>query len=88
MIGNAMSRMWKERKDPAEVDVQITKGERRLAQQITLIQWMTKKGQDTEEVAKLLWHYQQALEQLRWHRQLISDDIAPLEGPDHGAPST
>ena len=85
MIGSAMSRIWKEREDLAEADVHIAEGERRLAQQITLIQWMAKKGQDTEEATKLLWHYKQALEPLRRHRQLIWDEIARLEGPEQEA---
>ena len=81
-----MPRIRKEREDLAEADVHITEGERRLAQQITLIEWMAKKGHDTEEATKLLWNYMQTLEQWRRHRQLTLDEIARLEGPNHEAP--
>lgn len=81
-----MSRAWKEREDLAKADVDIAEGERRLAQQISLIQWMAKKGQDPEEATKLLWNYQTTLEAWREHRRLILQEIARLEGPDPEAP--
>ncbi|WP_114771326.1 hypothetical protein [Microvirga subterranea] len=81
-----MSRIRKEREDLAKANVHIAEGERRVAQQIGLIQWMTKKGHDTEEATKLLWNYQTTLETWREHRRLILQEIARLEGRDPEAP--
>ena len=75
-----MSCAWKEREDLAQADHHIAEGERRLAQQITLVEWMAKNRKDTEEATKLLWNYMQTLEQFRRHRQLILDEIARQEG--------
>jgi len=81
MIGSAMPHAWKEREDLAKAEIDVAEGERRLAQQITLIQAMAKKGHDTEEATKLLWNYMQTLEQFRRHRQLSLDEIERQEGP-------
>jgi hypothetical protein len=66
----------KEREDSAKAEADITEAERRVAQQITLIGLMARKGQETEEATKLLWNYMEALQHHRRQRQLILDEIA------------
>ncbi len=82
MIGSVMPHAWKEREDLAKADLDIAAGERRVAEQIALIEQMTRKGQNTTEASRLLRNYDETLEQFRFHRQLILDEIARQEGPD------
>ncbi len=65
-----------EREHLAKANRDIAEGERRVAEQIILIQRMTKRGQDTTQAERLLQNFEEALEQWRIHRQLILDAIA------------
>ncbi|EIM26812.1 hypothetical protein [Microvirga lotononidis] len=81
-----MPHAWKECEDLAKADIDISEGERRVAQQITLIGWMAQKRHDTEEATKLLWNYQTTLAGWREHRRLILEAIERLEGLGHDIP--
>lgn len=78
-----MPHVWTERDHLAKADMDIAAGEKRVAEQIALIEWMTKKGQDTAEAEKLLRTLEQTLETWREHRQNILDAIARENGTQH-----
>ena len=75
-----MPNLQQEREHLARADRHIAEGARRVAEQIDLIAWMTKKGHDLTEAQKLLRNYEETLAQWRWHRRLIMEEITRLEG--------
>ena len=81
-----MSDLRKERDDLARADQQIADGERRLSDQVLLIERMIKHGHDTTEAKRLLQNYEETLKQWHCHRQLIIHEIARLEGPGSASP--
>jgi hypothetical protein len=76
-----MSHLWKERQDLDKADADIAAGEKRVTEQITLIERLAAEGQDTTEARKLLRNYETTLEAWRDHRRLILEEIERLEGP-------
>jgi aspartate aminotransferase-like enzyme len=80
MIGSAMAYAWKEREELAKAERDIAEGERLVAEQVLRIGWMARRGHDTREAETLLRNYEQPLEQLRRHQQLILDEIRRQEG--------
>ena len=71
-----MSNLQQEREHLALAEHHIAAGERRLAQQIALIEQMTREGHDTILAKEFLKILEQTLEEWRVHRQLIVDTIA------------
>jgi hypothetical protein len=71
-----MPNQQQEREHLAKANRDIAEGERRVAEQIILIQQMTERGQDTTQAQQLLQNYEETLEQWYIHRQLILDAIA------------
>jgi hypothetical protein len=59
----------------AKADRDIAEGERRVAEQIILIEQMRKDGHDTTLAKELLRNLEQTLEQWYAHRQLILDAL-------------
>jgi hypothetical protein len=86
MISNTMPHAWKEREDLAKAEADITAGEKRVSEQILLIDELVRDGHDVTEAGELLQSFEDTLEQWRWHRQLILDEIRRQEGPDPEAP--
>jgi hypothetical protein len=60
-----------EREDLAQADQHIAESERRLADQIRVIEGMIQNGHNTALAEECLCHLQQGLEQWRARRQLI-----------------
>ncbi|WP_246742370.1 hypothetical protein [Microvirga splendida] len=75
MLAVAMPDLQQELRPLAQADRHLADGAGHVAEQIALIEWMTKKGQDTTEAEKLLRNFKQILEQFRVHRRLILDAI-------------
>ena len=86
IIRSAMPHAWTEHEHLAKADIDIAAGEKRVAEQIALIAWMARKGQDTAEAEKLLRTLERTLETWRDHRRLILEAIARQEGPDRADP--
>jgi len=82
MIGSTMPHAWKEREDLAKADIDIAEGEKRVAEQIALVERLAAHGHDLTEAKKLLQNYEQTLEAFQAHRQIILDEIARQEGPE------
>jgi hypothetical protein len=61
----------------AKADRDIAEGERRVAEQIILIEQMRKDGHDTTLAKEFLRNLEQTLEQWYAHRQLILDALGP-----------
>ncbi|WP_262031495.1 hypothetical protein [Microvirga sp. Mcv34] len=57
-------------------DRHLAEGKRRIAEQIVLIQNLTRCGHDTTEAKKLLQNFEDTLEIWHTHRGLILDAIA------------
>jgi phage-related minor tail protein len=77
-----MSHTWKEREDLAQADRHIAEGERRSAEQQRLIEQIAEAGQSTAEAKRLLWNFEETLDQFRVHRQLILDEMGHQEGSE------
>jgi hypothetical protein len=75
MIVGAMPDLQQEQLDLDRADLHIAQGERRVAEQILLIERMGRKGHDTAEAEKLLRNFEQTLENWRDHRRLILDAL-------------
>ncbi|WP_114948706.1 hypothetical protein [Microvirga calopogonii] len=71
-----MPNVQHEREHLAKADRDIADGERRVAQQIILIEQMRKDGQNTALAEEFLRNLEQTLEQWHAHRRLILDAIA------------
>ena len=76
MIASTMPDMQQEREHLAKANRDIAHGERRVAEQIILIQQMTEKGQDTALAEEFLRTLEQTLEQWHIHRRLILEALA------------
>ena len=76
-----MTYAWKEREDLARADRDIAAGEKRIADQILVIQGLITSGRDTTEAETRLHTYRQTLQGQRRLRDLILDEIARLEAP-------
>ena len=76
MIASTMPDMQQEREHLAKANRDIADGERRVAEQIILIQQMTEKGQDTALAEEFLRNLEQTLEQWHVHRRLILEALA------------
>ena len=76
MIASTMPDMQQEREHLAKANRDIADGERRVAEQIILIQQMTEKGQDTALAEEFLRKLEQTLEQWHVHRRLILEALA------------
>ncbi len=83
-----MPHAWKEHQDLAKAEADIAAGERRVAEQILRLEELSRDSHDTTEAERLLRNFEETLEQFRVHRQLILDEIARQEGPDHEARRT
>lgn len=77
-----MSALDKERADLAKAERDIVEGERRVAEQLLLIERLGQSGHDTRGAELLLENYRQTLEQWHVHRQLILYAIERLEASD------
>ncbi|WP_114946763.1 hypothetical protein [Microvirga calopogonii] len=71
-----MPNVQQEREHLAKADRDIADGERRVAEQIILIEQMRKDGHDTALAEEFLRNLEQTLEQWHAHRRLILDAIA------------
>ncbi|KLK90490.1 hypothetical protein AA309_25430 [Microvirga vignae] len=74
-----MTDLQQERDDLIQADRHLAQGERRIADQIALIQWMTMKGYNTAVATDLLRLLEQTLALWQEHRQLILETIARHE---------
>ena len=82
-----MPRATKEREDLAKAEVDIAEGEKRLSEQIALIERLAEHGHDVTEAERLRRNYEQTLEEFRRHRALILYEIERQEGPEpHDTP--
>jgi hypothetical protein len=71
-----MADLQQEREHLILADRHLAAGERRIAEQITLIEKMIQQGQDAAEAKKLLRNFEVTLKIWHAHRQLILDTIA------------
>ncbi|EIM31211.1 hypothetical protein MicloDRAFT_00002010 [Microvirga lotononidis] len=71
----AMVDKQKELEDLAKADQDIADGERRVADQIILIEQMIRQGRDTALAEEFLRSLEQTLEQWHVHRRLILDAL-------------
>ncbi|MFC4171586.1 hypothetical protein ACFOYU_05885 [Microvirga sp. GCM10011540] len=76
IIGKAMPDTQQEREHLAQADQHIAEGERRVAEQIALIERMIEQGQDTTLAKDFLRTLEQVLPQWHAHRRLILGRIA------------
>ena len=76
-----MAEVLDEHAELAKADADIAAGERRVAEQIELIEWLAKHHHDTAMAEQLLRVFEQTLDAWREHRQLILGAIARQEGP-------
>jgi hypothetical protein len=76
MLAVAMPDIEQELQHLAQADRQLAEGNRRVAEQIALIEHMTEKSQDTTEARKLLRNFEQILGHFHVHRQLILAALA------------
>ncbi|EIM25941.1 hypothetical protein [Microvirga lotononidis] len=74
-----MTNLQQERDELVQADRHLAEGERRIGEQIDLIQWMTKHGYDTVVAKDLLRLLEETLTIWKEHRQLILDAIARHE---------
>lgn len=65
----------KEAADLAKADEDIAAGEKRLADQISLIEELKYRGESTEEAEKVRHTFEEVLKVFRAHRQLIVDAL-------------
>jgi hypothetical protein len=79
MIAAIMPDLHQERLDLDRAGLHIAQGERRIAEQILLIEWMRKKGHDTADAERLLQNFEQTLDTWRDHRWLIAEAIERLD---------
>ncbi|WP_245272820.1 hypothetical protein [Microvirga lotononidis] len=75
MMTIAMVDKQKELEDLAKADQDIADGERRVADQIILIEQMIRQGRDTALAEEFLRSLEQTLEQWHVHRRLILDAL-------------
>jgi hypothetical protein len=73
-----MLTLQEEHKGLAKADQLIAKGDRCLAAQKIRIAEMKRRGEDTRIAQEMLQVQEEALKEMRWHRQLIWDEIARL----------
>jgi len=71
-----MPDLQKEREDLAKADQHIAEGERRVSEQMALIERTTAQGQDTTLAEEFFQDLDQTLKQRRAHRRLILDWLA------------
>ncbi|WP_114945418.1 hypothetical protein [Microvirga calopogonii] len=86
-----MTNLQQERDELIQADRHLAEGERRIAEQIDLIQWMNKHGYDTIVAQDLLRLLEETLTIWKEHRQLIMTAIArhelsELERPRNPSP--
>ena len=74
-----MSDLQQERADLIQADRHLAAGEQRIAEQIALIQRMTRDGYDTALAWDLLRSLEEVMVTWREHRKLILDAIARHE---------
>ena len=74
-----MNGLQQEREDLIAADLHLAAGEQRIAEQIALIQTMTRQGHDTALARDLLRVLEETLVTWQDHRQLILDAIARHE---------
>jgi len=74
-----MTDLQQERDELIQADRHLAEGERRIAEQIQLIEWMTRHGYDTIVAKDLLRLLEETLTIWKQHRQLILDAIARYE---------
>jgi|SRR5215211_8883162 hypothetical protein len=74
-IVGAMPDMQQEFEHLAQADRHLLEGERRIADQIILIEELTAKGHDTTGAEELLRNFEQTRETWRVHRELILDTL-------------
>ncbi|WP_262272278.1 hypothetical protein [Microvirga yunnanensis] len=74
-----MSDLQRERGDLVTADRHLAAGEQRIAEQIALIQRMTRDGYDTALARDLLRLLEETMVTWKDHRQLILDAIARHE---------
>ena len=74
-----MDALQREHEDLVLADRHLAAGEQRIAEQIALIQTMTKQGYDTALARDLLRLLEETMVTWREHRQLILDAIARHE---------
>jgi hypothetical protein len=61
MIDSTMPHAWKERQNLAKAHADIVAGEKRVTEQILLVDELTRDGYDTTEARKLLQNYEKPL---------------------------
>ena len=88
MIDSAMPHAWKKREELAKADIDIAEGEKRVGEQVALIERLANHGHDVTEAMKLLQNYERTLEEFHRHRQIILTEIARQEGPEPQNPLT
>ncbi|MBO1909737.1 hypothetical protein J4G37_33700 [Microvirga sp. 3-52] len=71
-----MPDMQQEREHLAKADRHIAEGERRVAEQIALIERMIGSGQSTALAEEFLQTLEETLKQWRSHRKLILEALA------------
>jgi len=74
-----MNDLQREREDLITADRHLAAGEQRIAEQIALIQRMTREGYDTVLARDLLRLLEETMATWKDHRQLILDAIARHE---------
>jgi hypothetical protein len=74
-----MTNLQQERDDLIQADRHLAEGERRIAEQIELIQRMTRNGYDTVVAKGLLRLLEETLTIWKQHRVLILETIARYE---------
>ena len=74
-----MDALQREREDLILADRHLAAGEQRIAEQIALIQWMTKRGYETAVARDLLRLLDETMVTWQEHRQLILEAIARHE---------
>ncbi|EIM30781.1 hypothetical protein [Microvirga lotononidis] len=83
-----MPNAWKEREDLVKAEADITAGEKRVSEQILLIKELARDGHDVTAAEKVLQNFEDTLEQWRWHRQIILEEIERQEGLGHDDPGS
>ena len=66
-----MTNLQQERDELIQADRRLAEGERRIAEQLDLIAWMTRHGYDTAVAKELLRLMQETLTIWKQHRLLI-----------------
>jgi hypothetical protein len=71
-----MQDVQQEHEHLARVEGHIAEGEKRVAEQIALVERMLKEGQDTGLAEQFLQSLEETLRQWRAHRHLMLDELA------------